>query len=334
MDRRGGSRPLAVIGLIVVLVITCAVGDGFAQARHAVPRVGMLTPLVSEAAKPSWDAFRGAMKELGYVEGKSVVYEYRSAEGQLDRLPQLAAELAALPAQVMVVATTPGNLAAKKATKTIPIVMVTVGDPVRVGLVSNLGRPGGNITGFTNLSGQITAKRLQLIKELIPGATRIGMVGNPGDPNALIQIQDAEVAARELKVQLRLFTVQDASQLEPAFEAAQSWRAQALFRLNDSIQFSLRARTIELAAKTRIPFMYGARADAEAGGLIGYGVDPLDSYKRAAVYVDRILKGAKPGDLPVQQPTRLELGVNLKTAAALNIKIPQAILVQADKVIE
>jgi putative ABC transport system substrate-binding protein len=274
------------------------------------------------------------MKELGYVEGKSVVYEYRSAEGQLDRLPQLAAELVKIPVKVMVVASTPGNLAVKKATTTIPIVMVGVGDPVRVGLVSNLGRPGGNITGFTNLTGQITAKRLQLLKELIPTATRIGLIGNPGDPVSLIQIQDAEAAARDLKVQLQVFTVREAAQLEPAFEAARSWRAQALMRLADTLQLTLRARTIELAAKTRLPVMYVSRADVEGGGLIGYGVDPVETYKRAAGYVDRILKGAKPGDLPVQQPTKLEFAVNLKTAAALNIKIPQLVLAQADQVIE
>jgi putative ABC transport system substrate-binding protein len=212
--------------------------------------------------------------------------------------------------------------------------MVQVGDPVRVGLVSNLGRPGGNITGFTNLTGQITAKRLQLLTETIPTATRIGVIGNPADPNALIQLQDAEAAARELKVQLRVFTVQEAAHLDPAFEAARSWQAQALMRLADPLAASLRARTIELAAKTRIPMMYASRADVEAGGLIGYGVDQVETYKRAAAYVDRILKGAKPGELPVQQPTKLELGVNLKTAAALNIKIPQAILVQADQVIQ
>ena len=325
---------LGLTAVVIALVVAGGSSQASGQSRESMPRVGMLTAAPSATAKPAWDAFREAMKELGYVEGKSVVYEYRSAEGQLERLPQLAAELTGLPVKVMVVANTPGNLAAKKATTTIPIVMVAVGDPVRVGLVSNLGRPGGNITGFTNLSGQIAAKRLQLLKEVVPAATRIGMIGNPGDPNALVQIQDAEAAARELKVQLRLFTVKEAAQLEPAFEAARSWRAQALLRLADPLQVSLRARTIELAAKARIPMMYASRADAEAGGLIGYGVDPLESYRRAASYVDRILKGAKPGDLPVQQPTKLELGVNLKTAAALNIKFPQAVLVQADQVIE
>ena len=328
------ALPSFAVAAIVAVVVACAFSHVSAQARESMPRVGMLTPAPSATAKPAWDAFREAMKALGYVEGKSVVYEYRSAEGQLERLPQLAAELVKLPVKVMVVANTPGNLAAKKATTTIPIVMVAIGDPVRVGLVSNLGRPGGNITGFTNLSGQIAAKRLQLLKEVIPTATRIGMIGNPGDPNALIQIQDAEAAARDFKIQLRLFTVKEEAQLEPAFEAARSWRAQALLRLVDPLQVSLRARTIELAAKSRIPMMYGSRDDAEAGGLIGYGVDPVESYRRAAAYVDRILKGAKPGDLPVQQPTRLELGVNLKTAAALNVKIPQAILVQADQVIQ
>jgi putative ABC transport system substrate-binding protein len=325
-------------GFAAAVAVAVVVAFGFshasAQKREPMPRVGMLTPAPSAAAKPFWDAFREAMKELGYVEGKSVVYEFRSAEGQLDRLPQLAAELVKVPVKVMVVANTPGNLAAKKATTTIPIVMVAVGDPVRVGLVSNLGRPGGNITGFTNLTGQITAKRLQLLKETIPTATRIGLIGNPGDPNALIQIQDAEAAARELKVQLRVFTVKEAAQLEPAFEAARSWGAQALIPLADSLQVSLRARTIELAAKTRMPVMYTYRADVEAGGFIAYGVDAVETYKRAAAYVDRILTGAKPGELPVQQPTKLELAVNLKTAAALNIKVPQAILVQADQVIE
>lgn len=328
-------QPLAAISaLIVALSVVFADCPASAQTPASLTRVGMLTPAPSATTKPAWDAFREAMKALGYVEGKNVAYEYRSAEGQLERLPQLATELAKLPVKVMVVANTPGNLAAKKATTTIPIVMVAIGDPVRVGLVSNLGRPGGNITGFTNLSGQIAAKRLQLLKEAIPTATRIGMIGNPADPNALIQIQDTEAAARELKIQLRLFTVQEAAQLGPAFEAARIWRAQALLRLNDPLQVSLRAQTIGLAAKTRIPMMFASRDDAVAGGLIGYGVDPVESYRRAAGYVDRILKGAKPGDLPVQQPTKLELGVNLKTAAALNIKIPQAVLVQADQVIE
>ena len=332
MDRRFFLGLAAAV--VLALVVAYASSQASGQPRESMPRVGMLTPVQSATAKAGWDAFREAMKELGYVEGKSVAYEYRSAEGQPERLPELAAELARLPVKVMVVATTPGNLAAKKATTTIPIVMVAVGDPVRVGLVSNLGRPGGNITGFTNLSGQIAAKRLQLLKELIPTATRIGMIGNPGDPNALVQIQDSEAAARELKVQLRLFIVNEAAQLEPAFEAARSWRAQALLRLVDPLQASLRTRTIELAARARIPVMYGSRADAEAGGLIGYGVDPLETYTRAASYVDKILKGTKPGDLPVQQPTKLELAVNLKTAAALNIKIPQTVLVQTDQVIE
>jgi putative ABC transport system substrate-binding protein len=320
--------------VVAAVMVACEFSPASAQKREPMPRVGILTPTSAAAAKPLWDAFRETMKELGYVEGKTVAYEYRSAEGQLDRLPQLVAELVTIPVTVMLVSSTPGNLAAKKATTSIAIVMVGVGDPVRVGLVSNLGKPGGNITGFTNLAGQIAGKRLQLLKELIPSATRIGVIANPGDPNALIQIQEAEVAARGLKVQLRVFTVKEAVQLEPAFEAAKGWRAQALLRVGDSLQASLRAQMIELAAKTRIPVMYASRVDVEAGGLIGYGVDPIDTYQRAAAYVDRILKGAKPGELPVQQPTKLDLAVNVKTAAALNIKIPQAILVQADQVVQ
>lgn len=319
---------------VIVAVIACMFGHAWAQKREPMPRVGILTPAPTATAKPLWDAFRERMKELGYIDGKNVVYAYRSAEGQLDRLPQLVAELVNMPVKVMVVANTSGNLAAKKATKTIPIVMVGVGDPFRVGLVSNLGKPGGNITGFTNLSGELAAKRFQILKELVPTATRIGAIGNPGDPNVLIQIQDDESAARTLKVHFRLFTVKDAAQLETAFEEARTWRAQALMRLADPLQASLRERTIELAAKNRIPVMYSSGADVAAGGLIGYGVDILDTYKRAAAYVDRILKGAHPGELPIQQPMKLELAVNLKAAEALSIKIPQAILSRADLVIE
>jgi len=326
--------PAAIVAFAVVLAVASTFSPASGQPAAGPSHVGMLTPATSATAKPNWDAFREAMKGLGYVEGKNVVYEYRAAEGQPERLPQLAAELVKLPVKIMVVANTPGNLAAKKATTTIPIVMVAVGDPVRVGLVSNLGRPGGNITGFTNLTGQITAKRLQLIKEAIPTATRIGAIGDPGEPNSLVQIQDAQAASRELKVQLRVFTVREPAQLESAFDAARSWRAQALIQLGGALRTSLRDRTIELAAKTRIPVMYASRVDAEAGGLIGYGIDPADNYRRAADYVDRILKGAKPGELPVQQPTKVEMAVNLKTAAALGIKIPQAILVRADQVIE
>ena len=333
MIERGAFKGFGAV-FVVAAVIACMFGHAWAQKREPMPRVGILTPAPTATAQPVWDAFREGMKELGYIEGKNVVYEYRSAEGQLDRLPQLVAELVNVPVKVMVVANTSGNLVAKKATKTIPIVMVGVGDPFRVGLVSNLGKPGGNITGFTNLSGELAAKRFQLLKELVPTATRIGAIGNPGDPNVLIQIQDDESAARALKVQFRLFTVKDAAQLETAFEEARTWRAQALMRLADPLQASLRARTIELAAKNRIPVMYSSRADVEAGGLMGYGVDILDTYKRAAVYVDRILKGARPGDLPVQQPAKLELAVNLKAAEALSIKIPQAILSRADAVIQ
>jgi putative tryptophan/tyrosine transport system substrate-binding protein len=333
VTRAGQSLSSAALaGLFALSAL--GVSPAVAQKAGGVPRVGLLTPTVSSTAKPAWDAFREAMKGLGYVEDKSVIYEYRSAEGALERLPQLAAELVKVPVKVMVVANTPGNLAAKEATKTIPIVMVAVGDPVRVGLVSNLGRPGGNITGFTNLTGEIAAKRLQLLKEAIPTATRIGLIGNPSDPVVLVQIQDTEAAARDLKLQLRVFTVTDAAQLEAAFEAARGWPAHALLRLTDPAAASLLPRTIALAVKHRLPMMSVFRTDAETGALMAYGTDPFWSYKGAAGYVDRILRGANPGDLPIQQPTKLELVVNAKTAAALSIKLPPSILQRADKVIE
>jgi putative ABC transport system substrate-binding protein len=333
VTRAGQSLSSAVLAGLLSLWAFGA-SSGSAQKTADIPRIGLLSPAPSSTSKPAWDAFRGAMKELGYVEGKSVIYEFRSAEGVSERLPELVAELVKLPVKVMVVANTPGNLAAKKVTKTIPIVMVAVGDPLRVGLVSNLGRPGGNITGFTNLTGEIAAKRLQLLKEATPNATRIGLIGNPGDPVALVQIQDTEAAARDLKLQLRVFTVTDAAQLEAAFEAARGWPAHALLRLTDPAVASLLPRTIALATKYRLPMMSVFRTDAEAGALMAYGTDPFWSYKGAAGYVDRILRGASPGDLPIQQPTKLELVVNAKTAAALNIKLPPSILPRADKVIE
>ena len=330
----GAGHRLSSILACLLTLWALAASPAFADKPGKVPRVGLLSPGVSSTTKPAWDAFREAMKEIGYIEGKSVIYEYRSAEGAVDRLPQLAEELIRAPVKVMVVANTPGNLAAKKATRTIPIVMVAVGDPIRVGLVGSLGRPGGNITGFTNLTGEIAAKRLQLLKEAVPAATRIAVIGNPADPVALVQIQDTEAAARDLKVHLRVFTVTDAAQLEAAFDAARNWQAQALLRLVDPAAGALLPRTIELAIKHRLPMMSVFRADAEAGALMAYGADPFWSYKRAASYVDRILKGANPGDLPIQQPTELELVVNLKTAEALNLKLPPSIRQRANKVIE
>jgi len=330
---RAKQRLSSVLSCLLALWALTA-SPAFADKTGKAPRVGMLSPGPSSTTKPAWDAFREAMKELGYIEGKSVIYDYRSAEGAFDRLPPLVEELIKIPVNVMVVANTPGNLAAKKATRTIPIVMVAVGDPIRVGLVSNLGRPGGNITGFTNLTGEMAAKRLQLLKEAVPNATRVGVLGNPADPVALVQIQDTEVAARNLKVQLRVFTVTDAPQLEAAFDAARNWQAQALLRLTDPVAASLLPRTIELATKYRLPMMSVFRADAEAGALMAYGADPFWSYKRAAGYVDRVLKGTNPGDLPVQQPTELELVVNLRTAEALNLKLPSSIRQRANKVIE
>ena len=219
-----------------------------AQAQRATTpyRIGVLTTEPQRILQQS-------LRDLGYVESRDVVFETRNTEGRSELLDEFALDLVRLKVDVIVANNPAAVLSAKRATATIPIVMVAVGDPVRVGLISNLGRPGGNITGFTNLTGQLAAKRLQLLKELLPTVTRVGVIGNPGDPNALIQIQDAEVAARELKLQLRVFAVGEAAQLEPAFEAARSWRAQALIRLADPTQASLLARTIELAARTRMP---------------------------------------------------------------------------------
>ena len=307
----------------------------FAQQQSGkIFRVGFLTAFSSSADTDLFESFRQGMRELGYDNGRNIAYETRWAEGKLERLPVLAAELVAFKPDVMLVANTPSVMAAKKATTTIPIVMVGVGDPVGTGLVDSLARPGGNVTGITNIIGEITGKRLELLKEVVPRLSRVAVLGQPSDPIFAIQMRHAAAAARSLKVEVFPVEIHAVSELDRAFETIVKRRADGILRLGDALASPGRQRTIELAMKHRLPTISTATDDVQAGLLMSYAPNRFELFHQAATYVDKILKGAKPADLPVEQPTKFELVINMKTAKALGIKIPNSILVRADKVIE
>ena len=307
----------------------------YAQTPARVYRIGILSAADREATRSNFGAFEAGLRELGYVNGRNVAFEYRFAEGKFERLPALAADLVRLRPDALLVHTTPGSLAARQATTGIPIVMVGVADPVGAGLVAALAHPGGNITGITNITAELAGKRLELLKEIIPRTTRIAVLVNPNDPNAPLQMRNAESAARSLGIQLQpVVHVRSAEDLENAFAAAVKGGAGAAIRMVDPLSSSLRKETVSLAAKHRLPVVYAFREDAEAGGLLAYGTNLPEQFRRAATLVSKILKGAKPADIPVEQPTKFELVVNMKTAKTLGLTIPNSILVRADKVIE
>lgn len=299
-----------------------------APGRH---RVGVLTPSLVQ-----WQptTFREAMRTLGYHEATNLVLVVRDAEGRLDRLPALAAELVQGDVAVIVAINTPGARAAIDATKVIPIVMTVVGDPVGTGLVSSLARPEGNATGISNLGRELTQKRLQLLAEAVSGLGRLAVLHHPRDPVVAPQIKDVTaVTAAQPAVDARFFPVDNAGDLATAFEAMDRWRAQALLRLYGQA-FALSAATIELAARYRLPAMMLTRDDVAAGALMAYDSNRSEPFRRAAYFVDRLLKGRKPQDLPIEQPTKFEFTINLKTASALGLRIPPALLALADEVIE
>jgi putative ABC transport system substrate-binding protein len=305
-----------------------------AKPPAKIYRIGHLSGSGEAGSKTNTDAFKQGMKELGYVEGDNWIFEQRFAGGQTDRLASLAQELIAWKPDVLLVSTTPGNLTAKAATATIPIVMVSVADPVGTGIVASLARPGGNITGVTNIVAELAGKRVELLKEMIPGATHIAVIVNPDNPNAAPQMKSAEAAAKQLKIELRpIIAMRSAAELEKALEAA-ARGAPAAIRMIDPLVFMLRRETAALAAKLKLPMIYSTPEDAEAGGLIAYGADIPSQYRQCATFVGKILRGAKPADLPVEQPTTFELVVNLKAAKALGLKVPQGIMVRANRFIE
>jgi len=271
---------------------------------------------------------------LGYVEGQNIALEERWADGRYERLPDLAADLVRLNVDVLVTVATPATQAAQQATKTIPIVMTLVSDPVQSGLVVNLARPGGNATGLSFMHPELSRKRLELLKEILPKIARVAVLSNPSNPNTPPLMRETEAAARAMRVQLQVVEVRDSTQLDGAFAAMIRDRAGALVVTPDSVFLDQRRRIVDLAAKSRLPAMYPWREPVDAGGLMAYGASGPDILRRAAVYVDKIVKGAKPGDLPVEQPAKFELVINLKTAKALGLKIPPAVLARADQVIE
>jgi putative ABC transport system substrate-binding protein len=305
-----------------------------AQPGGKMPRIGVLAPGTPAVSHPSLDAFRQGLRALGWAEGQNIAFEYRFAEGQLDRLPHLAAELVRLKVDVILAGSTRGALAAKHATGTIPIAMVIAGEPVASGLVASLARPGGNLTGVTALGQALSGKRLELLKEAVPGITRVAVLANVGYPDTEPFLTEVEGAARALGVQLRVLEVRDPSELEQAFAALSSERAGALMVGPDPMFGSNRRRIVELAATWRVPTMYSLWEFVDAGGIMFYGAPLPHMYRRVATFVDKILKGTKPADLPVEQPTKFELVINLKTAQALGLTLPSSVLFQATEVIQ
>jgi putative ABC transport system substrate-binding protein len=309
-----------------------------AQAPAKGPRIGYLLfgPVESPESRQTLEAFRQGLREHGYVEGQNIVLEYRSANGKIDRLPALATELASLQVDLIVAANTPMARAAKQATTTIPIVSPAMGDPVGDGLVASLGRPGGNITGSTFLGPELVPKRLDLLKEALPRVSRVAALWHPGafgERTMKDMLNGTEVAARALGVQLQLVEVRGPDEFDRAFSTMTKGRAEALMVFPSTMLFNERRRIVDLAAKSQRPAIYQSRQFVDLGGLISYGASINDLIRRAATYVAKILKGAKPADLPVEQPTKFELVVNLKTAKALGLTIPPSVLQRADEVI-
>ena len=305
-----------------------------AQQTGKIPRIGYLSSLSASSDSSRHDAFRQGLKELGYVEEKNVAVEYEFAQGKLDRLPDLAGELVRLKVDVIVVGGSTATRAAKNATKLIPIVMINVTDPVVLGFVVSLARPGGNITGLSNLAPELGGKRLELLKEIVPRLSRVAVLGDPNSPAYGPQLNELKLAARALGLQLQPVEVRGPGDLENAFSAMIKAHAGAFMGLQQPTIDILRKRIMDLAGKNRLPAMYPNRENVEAGGLISYAADISTMFRRAATYVDKILKGTKPADLPVEQPMKFELVINLKAAKQIGVTIPQWTLMKADKVIK
>jgi putative ABC transport system substrate-binding protein len=322
------------IGLAVVLTLSLTLSPLAAEGQQAgrVYRIGFLSTHSDQATRV--EPLRAGLRDLGYVEGQNIVIEYRWAEGKYDRFPNLAAELVRLKVDVIVTGGTPSTQAAMQATKAIPIVMVGTGDPLRTGLVASLARPGGNVTGLTQLGAEVAGKRLQILKDTVPNVSRVAFLRNRASPAHVPYFNELKAAARGLRLTLQSVEVQEPYEFERAFAEMMRERPDALIVTADAIHQLRQAWIVDFAAKRRLPALYQLKEYVEAGGLMSYGASIADNYRRAATYVDKILKGAKPADLPVEQPTKFELVINLKTANALGLTIPQTIILQADQIIE
>jgi putative ABC transport system substrate-binding protein len=320
--------------LTVVLALAVAPFAGEAQPAGKVPRLGILWPYSPAVASPFAEALRQGLREAGYVEGQSILLEERWAEGRFERLPSLAAELARQKVDIIVAASTPAVQAARQETRTIPIVMTLVSDPVESGLAASLGRPGGNVTGLSLMHPELSGKRLALLKEVNPKLSRVAVFWSSSTPSYSVVLRGTEAAARSLGMHLQIVEVHGPGGVDSAFSAILRERAGALVVLPDPMFRNQHRRIIALAAHNRLPTVYWSRDLVDAGGLMAYGTNIPEIHRRAATFVDKILKGARPGDLPVEQPTKFELVINLKTAKTLGLAIPQSLLQQADQVVE
>jgi putative ABC transport system substrate-binding protein len=321
------------LGLLViafVLVVCGAVAQ--AQQPAKTPKIGWLS--ARRASNSGQETIVRMLRDLGYVEGKNVAFEYRFADDKLDRLPALADELVRLKVDVLLTPGTPGALALKKATRTIPIIFLDVTDPVAAGLVDSLARPGGNITGFSSIEAVLAGKRLELLKETVPKVLRVAVLWDPQNPSFAQEWKETQIAALNLGLQLHSMAVRSADRLENAFKEALKARSAALAACSTPLAASNQERIVELAAKNWLPAIYVQGSFVVSGGLMSYGADRTERYRRIAVFVDKILKGAKPADLPVEQPTKFEFIINLKAAKQIGLTIPPNVLARADKVIK
>jgi putative ABC transport system substrate-binding protein len=322
-------------GLVLLIGLLVAPLATEAQQPGRVYRVGYLSTPTRESVEHGLAAFLRTLRELGWIEGQNLIIEYRWAEGNVEQLPGLAAELVRHKVDVIVAPAGSAALAAKNATSSIPIVMIFASDPVEMGLVASLRRPGGNITGTTFTPGpEIFGKQLQILKEAVPHASRVAVLSNPADPSFALQVRQVEATARSLGIRLQHVEARGPEEFDSAFAAMARERADALLVTGTSTFLAHRTRLAEFAVKGRLPTMHSFRESVEAGGLMAYAVNMADFVGRSAVYVDKILKGAKPADLPIEQPTKFELIINLKAAKALGITVPQALVLRADEVIQ
>jgi putative tryptophan/tyrosine transport system substrate-binding protein len=331
------SKKAKVIGFSLCAMLFALCASAEAQQPKKVHRIGYLSSADTARDSARYEAIRLALRELGYIEGQNIASEYRYAEGKLDRFVELAAELVRLKVDIIVVAGGERFVrAAKNATKTIPIVMTGGGrNPVEAGLIQSLARPGGNVTGITLLDVELGGKRLELLKEAVPNLGRVAVLFDPGNPGNVLDVKEVlPVAARALRLTIQPWEVRDADGLEKVFAARDKQRPNGLYVLASPLMFANEKRIAGLAIKSQLPSMCLSRAGVDAGGLMSYGANYADSYRRVAYYVDRILKGANPADLPVEQPKKFELVINLKTATQIGLTIPQSVLYRADKVIK
>jgi putative tryptophan/tyrosine transport system substrate-binding protein len=320
---------LALCALLLALSFSAE-----AQQPAKIARIGYLGSGSASSSAAYLLAFREKLRDLGYTEARQIGIEGRYSEGKTERLPQLAGDLVRLPVDVIVTGGNEAVQAAKKTTQSVPIVMAFSGDPVGLGVVSSLAQPGGNVTGLTNLAAELTAKRLELLKEIVPNLTKVAVFWNPEDPISPIGLKEVEVAANALRLTVQLLKVERSADLEAAFKVANKEHAGGLILIPGAVTGSNQARIVHMVTKNRLPAVYQRDDYVKDGGLMSYGPDRLEQFCRAAIYVDKILKGTKPADLPVEQPTKFELVINLKTAKQIGLTIPQSVLARADKVIK